>query len=70
MKPVLPLQQLEPMKWIPEIRNFLGKHSLQLETEKSFVPDLQRVNDVFLMDNVIEGDWTAGEIKRINVCRL
>ena len=70
MRPSVPLPHLEPMKWIPEIRTFLGKHDLQLELEKSFVPKPQRVNDSFLMDDAIVSSWKVGEIKRINACRL
>ena len=70
MRPSVPLPHLQPMKWIPEIRTFLGKRDLQLKLERSFVPKPQRVNDSFLMDDAIVGSWKVGEIKRINACRL
>ena len=64
------LPQLDPMVWIPAIRDFLNKINGSLEMAETFVPDLQRENDCFLMDDVVSGSYRPTEIKYISACRL
>jgi hypothetical protein len=49
------------------IRMTLGR----LRLDCTFIPEIQRVNDSFIMDRVLErGDFTRKEIRKINYCRL
>ena len=53
------------MVWIPSIRTFLASFEGYLELEKDFVPKLQRENDIFLMDMIVDQDWKPSELQRL-----
>lgn len=64
------LPHLSPMKWLPAIRKFLLSQDMWLELEETFFPELQRVNDAFIMDIALDLHYSNNEIQRINACRL
>ena len=47
------LPHLSPMKWLPSIHNFLNTQQLTLEIQQNFIPKLQQVHGIFLMDSAI-----------------
>ena len=54
-----------------ELRSFLHTIQGQLRLDVPFIPSIQRVNDSFIMDHVLErGTFSKTEICRINYCRL
>ena len=65
-----PLPHLSPMQWVPQLRKFLSEVDCRVELEETFVPKLQRENDVFLMDSALELTASSTELKLINACRL
>jgi hypothetical protein len=65
-----PLPQLQPMRWIPSIRDFLGSINSHLELEDTYIPPLQREGDCFLMDHAANTSFSSTEIEIINACRL
>ena len=67
---VPPLPHFES-KWLQSMRNFLRLIQGELRLDTPSVPAIQRVNDSFIMDHVLEhGDFSPPEIRRINYCRL
>ena len=65
-----PLPHLEA-KWIASLRRYLVDVKGHLELDDSFMPQLQRQADEFIMDIVItSGKFQPCEIRRINYCRL
>jgi ribonuclease HI len=66
-----PLPHLDLMRWLPAIRDFLGKIDGSLEIAVDFVPKLQRENDRFIMDIAIkEMNFKPVEEQLVNACRL
>ena len=61
---------LAPIVWIPAIRNFLATLKGSLEMSVDFVAPLQRENDCYLMDSVVNGPFDTTEKKLINACQL
>ena len=58
-------------KWLNSMRHFLRAIQGQLRLDVPFVPEIQRVNDSFIMDHVLErGMFSKAEVRRINYCRL
>ena len=58
-------------KWLASVRNFLRSISGRIRLDHTYVPDLQRVNDTFIMDHVLlNGSFSDRDICRINYCRL
>ena len=65
------LPHLAPMQWIPQVRKFLHSTSCQIELETKFLPPLQRDNDRYLMDIVLESQiFTKAELLLVNACRI
>jgi hypothetical protein len=68
--PHRPLPHLES-KWFASVRNFLHTIKAGISIYSLEVPQLQRQNDVYLMDVILEkGNFIAAEIRRLNYCRL
>ena len=66
-----PIPYLAPMKWIPQVRQFLHSTNCHIELEATFLPKLQRENDRFLMDLVLESmTLTPMELQMLNACRM
>lgn len=58
-------------KWLDSLRQFLRLIQGRLRLDKTFVPEIQRVNDSHIMDHVLErGNFTPSQIRKINYCRL
>ena len=58
-------------KWLDSMRTFLRLIGGSLRLDVTFVPEIQRVNDSYIMDHVLErGSFTKKQIKKINYCRL
>jgi hypothetical protein len=58
-------------EWLRSVRDFLRIVQGRLRLDVSFVPEIQRVNNSFIMDHVLErGDFTHKEVRKINYCRL
>ena len=56
---------------IPQVRKFLHSTSCQIELETKFLPPLQRDNDRYLMDIVLESQiFTKVELLLVNACRI
>ena len=64
------LPHMDPMQWLPSMRQFLHSVDCQIEVGLDFVPNLQRDHDLFLMDYATEANYTDGELKLVNACRL
>jgi hypothetical protein len=58
-------------EWLRSVRDFLRIVQGRLRLDSAFVPEIQRVNDSFIMDHVLErGDFTRKELRKINYCQL
>jgi hypothetical protein len=59
-------------KWIVSVREFLksSQGAIELSSDTSGVPKLQRENDLYLMDHFLTLRLSAKTLKRINYCRL
>ncbi|KAI2497605.1 hypothetical protein MHU86_16911 [Fragilaria crotonensis] len=65
-----PLPHLDS-KWIASLRHYLANIRASIHVDSGIVPHLEREHDSFIMDWVVHsGKFTAGEIRRINYCRL
>ena len=64
------LPHMEPMQWLPQMRTFLSTVDCRIELEQTFVPDLQREQDSFLMDLALAFTTSPTDLKLINACRL
>ena len=64
------LQYFEAL-WLKSVRTFLRRIGGSLRLDKTYIPAIQRINDTFIMDHVLEtGYFTPIEVRRINYCRL
>jgi hypothetical protein len=67
---VSPLPHLES-RWLRSVRDFLRLIQGTLRLDRPSIPEIQRVNDSFIMDHVLErGNFSSKDIQRINYCRL
>ena len=58
-------------KWLDSLRHFLRLIDGKLRLNTTYVPEIQRVNDSYIMDHVLErGSFTRRQIQKINYCRL
>jgi hypothetical protein len=58
-------------RWLPSLRTFLNTINGFLELDTFFLPSLQRTNDEYIMDLVLQsGAFKPDEIKQINHCHL
>ena len=58
-------------KWLASLRKFLASINGTIELDEDFVPPLQRENDTYLMDAVLDsGKFKDAQITAINYCRL
>jgi hypothetical protein len=58
-------------KWLHSVRDFLRLIQGNLRLDRPSIPEIQRVNDSYIMDHILErGDFSSKEIQRINYCRL
>ena len=65
-----PLPHLES-KWIASVRIFLSSINASIELDDSGIPQLQCMNDLYIMDQIIQSQqFTPAEIKKLNYCRL
>ena len=58
------------MKWLPDVRKFLHQQELWLELEEELVTDLQQERDGFIMDIILDSNFTSCEMHQINACWL
>ena len=57
--------------WISSVRIYLGAIDGTLELKDTFIPQLQRESDRFIMDLVLDfGQFKPHQIRMINYCRL
>jgi hypothetical protein len=67
----VPLPHLDPMRWLPSVRQFLSSIGGTLELDEDMAPPLQRINDCFLMDYFItQHTLKASQLRQLNACRL
>jgi hypothetical protein len=65
-----PLPHLES-KWLLSLRSFLALINAKLRLDTPYVPELQRLHDVCIMDVLqSSGTFTPAEICKLNFCRL
>ena len=65
-----PLPHFES-EWFRVLRNFLHSIDGRIRLDHTYVPSLQRVNDDYIMDIVLNSNqFDADEIRQINYCRL
>ena len=58
-------------KWLNSMRQFLRGIQGRIRLDVSFLPEIQRVKNSFIMDHILErGDFSPTEIRRLNYCRL
>ena len=58
-------------KWLASMRTFLASIDSFLELDDSYTVPLQRSSDAHIMDVILDsGTFSAGEIRRLNYCRL
>ena len=58
-------------KWIASMRDYLRGVGGYMTLDTSYIPPLQRQNDLFLMDLVLDSvQFKPCDIRRINYCRL
>ncbi len=67
--PIIPLSYLSPC-WLSSIRDFMGRHQIQLQLDSPLNFPLSRAHDLFLMDVFrCSGAFTASDLKNSNaVC--
>ena len=65
-----PLPHLHPMTWLPSVRDFLAEIDCTLELSNSFITDLQRENDTFIMDHALRFTSKGKDLQILNACRL
>ena len=58
------LPHLYPMKWLLSVRSFLNDHQLSIEMELDYIPQIQRENDLVLMDHVVAAEFNQIEIRK------
>ena len=57
--------------WLLSMREFLKTVRGSITLQPTYVPELERQHDTFIMDAVIASEWfTPREVKRVNWCRL
>ena len=64
------LPHMDPMQWLPQMRSFLSTVDCRVELEQTFVPDLQREHDAYLMDLALTYTSSPTDLKLINACRI
>ena len=65
-----PLPHIES-KWVASIRSFLSVTKLTIQVDTDYVPPLQREEDSYIMDSVIQSTkFSPADIRIINYCRL
>jgi hypothetical protein len=56
--------------WLPSLREFLASSECTIEIANTYTVCPRRVHDRILMEDAMLGDFTNGEIRAINRCRL
>ena len=64
-----PLPHLEST-WITSLRQYLFECQATIEVDTPFVPAIQRTNDAYLMEIAHSHNFTKGQTKRVNYCRM
>ena len=65
-----PLPHME-VKWLKSLREYLRHVGGSLHLDQSYVPDLERAHDHYIMDLIIKSDkYDPAEITQLNHCRL
>jgi hypothetical protein len=65
-----PLPHLES-KWLRSLRMFLASINAKLRLDTPYLPELQRLHDVCIMDAILSsGKFNSTEICKLNYCRL
>jgi hypothetical protein len=60
-----------PGRWLKSLRNFLAYIGGTIELDTTYLPPLQRHNDMYIMDMVLQcGVFSEHEIRQINHCRM
>ena len=67
-RPALP--HLDPMVWISQVRDFLGSLDCHIELSQTFLPELQRENDLFLMEHALTQQYGENQLRLLNACRI
>ena len=58
-------------RYLKSVRNFLASIGGKIELDTSFVPELQRTNDFYLMDHALWcNKFNAKQLEMVNNCRL
>jgi hypothetical protein len=58
-------------KWYARLRQFLCDIGGSLDLQPSFIPPLERDNDMYIMDLILQNQlFTDEEIRQLNSCRL
>lgn len=68
--PSVSLPHLEPMQWIPSIRQGLSTLQCHMEITDIQITPLQRENDFFLVSSALTCSLSAMELRLFNACRL
>ena len=65
-----PLPHLES-EWLRVLRDFLKSINAQLRLDNTYTPKLQRINDSYIMDHVLESKmFSPADIRLVNYCQL
>ena len=70
LDPSIAIPHLDPMTWIPVLRESLHGLRCSIELHQSFTPQLQREQDIFIMDRAIELFPKPLELQLLNACRV
>ena len=58
-------------KWLASLRQYLHHINGAITLDKNYVPQLERVHDIYLMDTILRSQqFDAEEIRFLNYCRL
>lgn len=65
-----PLPHMES-RWLKSLREYLRKIRGSIELDQSYVPQIERVHDFFIMDAILASKrFKASEISQLNYCRM
>jgi hypothetical protein len=57
-------------QWLPSLRDFLADSECTIEIAGTYTVSTRRVHDSILMEDAMAGDFTDGEMRSINRCRM
>lgn len=56
--------------WVTHTIEFLQLHNIQVDITIAWLPPVQRENDRYIMDLILEDSYTEKELEHLNKCRL